>query len=109
MIAYPRDGAKLPAARCTVQGYAWTGEGPVAQVELSADGGKSWSPARLEDRPRPFAWVRWSYGWQAVRGEHSLMSRARDASGNGQPLVRDSGRLDSYELNWCAPVRCTVV
>ena len=34
----------------------------------------------------PFAWRRWSYGWDAPAGEHELLSRATDASGRTQPL-----------------------
>jgi hypothetical protein len=37
-----------------------------------------------------------------------LLSRAADSAGNEQPLARDPERLDSYELNWCAPIRCRV-
>jgi DMSO/TMAO reductase YedYZ molybdopterin-dependent catalytic subunit len=108
MIAYPRDGARLPAAGCIVRGYAWTGEGAVKRVEVSVDGGKVWSAARLEPPAQPFAWARWTWSWQAGPGEHVLLSRAQDSLGNWQPLTRDPERLDSYELNWCAPVRCAV-
>jgi hypothetical protein len=37
-----------------------------------------------------------------------LMSRAVDDAGCQQPLARDRSRRDSYELNFCAPVRCSV-
>jgi hypothetical protein len=109
MIAYPRNGAKLATARYNVEGYAWTGSKYVRQVEVSIDGGKSWRPAKLGPAPNRFTWLKWSYEWNAGPGEHVLMSRAQDADGNIQPLTRDSSRLDSYELNWCAPVRCTVI
>ena len=108
MIAYPQNGAKLPAGTCLVKGFAWTGQGLVKHVEVSADGGKSWSAADLEPRPQPFTWIRWRYAWQARPGEQVLLSRARDSAGESQPLERDPGRLDSYELNWCAPLRCIV-
>jgi DMSO/TMAO reductase YedYZ molybdopterin-dependent catalytic subunit len=108
MIVYPADEGKLAEGACVVQGYAWTGEGAVARVEVSADGGQSWHAARLEAASQPFTWNRWTWSWQAPAGEHTLMSRAYDRAGNTQPLAHDAGRLDSYELNWCAPVRCTV-
>jgi DMSO/TMAO reductase YedYZ molybdopterin-dependent catalytic subunit len=109
MIAYPRDGAKLAAARYQVEGYAWTGGRSVRQVEVSVDGGKSWRPAKLGPAPNRFTWLKWSSEWDAGPGEHVLLSRAQDSDGNVQPLTRDPGRLDNYELNWCAPVRCTVI
>jgi hypothetical protein len=80
----------------------------VARVEISADGGKSWNAARLEPPPAQFTWAKWTWSWRANPGEHLLMSRAYDSLGNAQPLARDSKRLDSYELNWCAPIRCEV-
>jgi DMSO/TMAO reductase YedYZ molybdopterin-dependent catalytic subunit len=107
-IAWPADQAKLPAARHTVRGFAWSGGGPIRMVEFSADGGRSWKAAKLDGAPKPFAWIRWTCAWAAPRGEHVLMSRATDVAGGTQPLKREAGRKDGYELNFCAPVRCTV-
>jgi hypothetical protein len=42
------------------------------------------------------------------KGEYVLRSRAIDDRGWRQPLERDPSREDDYELNWCAPVRCSV-
>ena len=108
VINYPPKEAKLVAAAHPISGYAWTGDGVIRRVEVSVDGGKVWSPAKLETAPRPFNWTRWSFSWQAKPGEHLLMSCAEDSAGNRQPLARDPERLDSYELNWCAPIRCVV-
>jgi DMSO/TMAO reductase YedYZ molybdopterin-dependent catalytic subunit len=108
-IAWPTDQMKLPAARHAVRGFAWTGAGVVQAVEISTNGGLAWMPARLEFRPQPFSWVRWSCPWSAAPGEHVLMSRAIDDSGRRQPLRRDPARKDGYEWNYCAPVRSLVV
>ncbi len=107
LIDYPANGAKLLAAVHPISGYAWTGEGLIRRVSVSVDGGRAWNSTTLESTPRPYSWVRWTYRWQATPGDHVLLSRAEDASGK-QPLARDPERLDSYELNWCAPVRCNV-
>jgi DMSO/TMAO reductase YedYZ molybdopterin-dependent catalytic subunit len=107
-IAWPVDNARLPVGRYEIRGFAWTGSGLVRGVSFSADGGRAWAPAQLESRPRPFTWVRWKYVWSAVAGDHVLMSRAVDDAGREQPLVRDPSRKDGYELNFCAPVRCSV-
>ena len=107
-IAWPADNARLPAGKYIIRGFAWTGDGLVRRVSLSSDGGRAWMPAQLETQPKPFTWVRWKYLWCAAPGEHVLMSRASDDRGREQPLVRDSARKDVYELNFCAPVRCSV-
>jgi DMSO/TMAO reductase YedYZ molybdopterin-dependent catalytic subunit len=107
-IAWPGDQMKLPVGRHEVQGFAWTGSGVVRAVEVSTDAGRTWNPTRLEAAPKPFVWVRWRYGWNANPGDHILLSRATDASGRKQPLVRDPARKDGYELNFCQPVHCAV-
>ncbi len=107
-IAYPSDGARLPAGRHSVWGFAWTGNSTIRRVEVSSNGGSTWQEAKLESSPKPLTWVRWSYGWQAAPGEHVLMSRASDAAGHQQPLRRDPARDDGYELNYCLPLRCSV-
>jgi DMSO/TMAO reductase YedYZ molybdopterin-dependent catalytic subunit len=107
-IAWPADKARLPAARHIVRGFAWAGSARVRAVEVSHDGGRAWNPATLEGLPKAFSWVRWSYAWDARPGDHVLLSRATDESGRQQPLDRDPARKDSYELNFCAPLRCSV-
>jgi DMSO/TMAO reductase YedYZ molybdopterin-dependent catalytic subunit len=107
-IAWPPDKGKLPAGRHTIRGFAWAGAGVIRTVKFSSDGGRSWSPAKLEQPPKPFRWVRWNFSWLAPPGDHVLMSRATDAAGKTQPLQREPGRKDGYELNFCAPVRCSV-
>jgi DMSO/TMAO reductase YedYZ molybdopterin-dependent catalytic subunit len=107
-IAWPPDNTRLLAGRYVIRGFAWTGAGLIRSVSLSADGGRQWSPAKLESPPKPFAWVRWRYSWPATPGDHVLMSRAIDDAGREQPLARDPSRKDAYELNFCAPVRCLV-
>lgn len=108
VIAWPVDTARLPAARHAIRGFAWTGAGAVRSVNVSTDGGASWSPAHFESPRKPFTWVRWKYWWSAVPGEHVLLSRAVDDAGREQPLTRDLARKDVYELNFCLPVRCSV-
>jgi DMSO/TMAO reductase YedYZ molybdopterin-dependent catalytic subunit len=107
-IAWPSDQAKIPAARHTIRGFAWTGNGVVRSVEMSTDGGRGWAPAQLGAPPKAFSWVPWTHSWEAAPGDHVLMSRATDDAGRQQPLARDPARKDGYELNYCAPVRCQV-
>jgi DMSO/TMAO reductase YedYZ molybdopterin-dependent catalytic subunit len=107
-IAWPQDKMRLPAGQHLVWGFAWTGAGAVREVAISLDGGREWKPAKLESSPAPYSWVRWNYRWTASPGDYSLRSRATDSQGNQQPLERDKARKDVYELNWCAPLTCSV-
>jgi DMSO/TMAO reductase YedYZ molybdopterin-dependent catalytic subunit len=76
----------VPLAPCRLEGRAWSGWGPIAQVEVSADGGRTWEPAELDPPAGPHAWQRWSAIWEpAEPGDYELCCRATDASGRGQP------------------------
>ena len=108
VIAWPGDNWKLPAGKHEIRGFAWTGKGLVRTVSLSADAGRTWTAAELESHPEPHAWVPWKCAWRAAPGDYVLMSRAVDDAGREQPLTRDPSRKDSYELNFCAPVRSRV-
>jgi DMSO/TMAO reductase YedYZ molybdopterin-dependent catalytic subunit len=107
-VAWPPDKMRLPAGVHQMWGFAWTGTGTIREVAISLDGGRTWEPANLESSPGPYRWVRWNYKWAASTGDYSLMSRATDSQGNQQPLQRDKARKDIYELNWCAPLSCSV-
>ncbi|HEY7380266.1 MAG TPA: sulfite oxidase [Gaiella sp.] len=73
---------------CRLVGRAWSGWGPIAEVDVSADGGGTWEAADLDDAHDPWAWRGWSYEWDAsVPGRYELCCRARDTAGNEQPLV----------------------
>ncbi|MEV5236746.1 sulfite oxidase [Streptomyces pseudogriseolus] len=83
------SGATFPAGRRQVlTGRSWSGAGPVARVDVSTDGGSSWRPARLLERPRPDTWTRWSVTWKPrTRGTTQLLARATDTAGRTQPDV----------------------
>jgi len=66
-------------------GRAWAGRSGVSCVEVSADGGSTWSEAELEKDVSPYAWRAWSFKWQATPGRYTLSVRATDSEGNVQP------------------------
>jgi hypothetical protein len=68
-----------------LQGRAWSGWGSVERVEVSTDGGTTWSEARLDISPGRWAWRGWTFDWDATPGLHELCSRATDATGRRQP------------------------
>jgi sulfane dehydrogenase subunit SoxC len=79
----------VEAGPCLLTGRAWSGWGAIDAVEVSADGGASWTQAALGPEPSPGAWRAWSFSWDAEPGEHELCCRARDAAGNAQPVDAD--------------------
>ena len=77
----------VEAGACVLHGRAWSGTAEVTAVEVSTDGGGSWSDAELGPATLGrWAWRPWRFVWDAEPGEHELCCRARDAAGNGQPL-----------------------
>lgn len=96
-IARPVLHEVVPAgASCRIFGAAWTGEGIVSRVDLSTDGGSTWSPARLTSEPIPYVWRLWEYDWTPTeRAPHTLMARATDDRGREQPLERNKDRRDA--------------
>jgi sulfite oxidase len=99
VIAGPGDGASVRAGAVKVHGAAWAGEADITKVEISTDGGASWSPARLGSERARYAWRLWSYDWKAGRGgDYTIMSRATDSQGRVQPMAADwnpSGYLNN--------------
>src|SRR4051794_35043411 len=70
-----------------ITGRAWSGDGPVARVEFSADAGRTWADADLDDPPGRHGWAGWSYTWDApAPGDYELCVRATAASGETQPV-----------------------
>ena len=97
----------VAAGEVLLEGRAWSGLAPVESVEVSSDGGETWSAAELEPDGEPWAWRGWTYGWDAEPGEHVLCSRARDAAGNEQPR-EPAWNLGGYANNAVQTVRVTV-
>ncbi len=86
VISGPGDGVTLKSGHVTVHGVAWAGEADITKVEISTDGGATWSPARLGHDQSRYAWRLWSYDWKAPKpGDYTILSRASDSQGRTQP------------------------
>ena len=84
---FPARGRFLDEGLCHLIGRAWSGWGHVVRVEISVDGGRTWSDAELGPAPESSSsWRAWSFDWTATAGEHELLVRATDEAGNVQPL-----------------------
>lgn len=107
-IVRPPAGETLGLGTNRLMGIAWAGEESVALVEVSADGGISWSPAELLGPQAPYSWTMWEYLWEvAVPGSYSLLARATSASGRVQPMSHDP-LLAGYQIHFARPREVTV-
>jgi sulfane dehydrogenase subunit SoxC len=81
-----------------ISGLAFSGRGKIAKVMVSADGGKSWGEAALQEPVMTKAFTRFRMPWRWSGGPAILQSRAWDDKGNFQPtraaFVADRGQLD---------------
>src|ERR1700694_4015951 len=68
-----------------ISGLAWSGYGKVAKVDVSADGGKSWGEAALQEAVLSKALTRFRMAWQWDGAPTVLQSRSTDATGYVQP------------------------
>lgn len=86
-----------------ISGLAWTGNGTIRQVEVSADGGRSWAPAALSGPVLPKALTRFRVPWRWDGGPAVLQSRATDDAGMAQPtrtqLIAERGPRGVYHYN----------
>jgi sulfane dehydrogenase subunit SoxC len=83
---FPARQRFVDAGPCELIGRAWSGWGHVVRVDVSADGGTTWSDAVLGPKPQsPSSWRSWSFDWDARPGTRELLVRATDEAGNVQP------------------------
>ena len=68
-----------------ISGVAYSGNGRISKVMVSADGGKSWAQAALQEPVMPKAFVRFRMPWRWDGQPAVLQSRAFDEAGNVQP------------------------
>ena len=104
VITSPSGGQRLAGPGFTeITGLAWSGRGRIVQVDLSTDGGQTWSMATLQEPVRPIAWTRFRMPWMWDGQPARLQSRAIDETGYVQPtlaqLVEARGVNSFYHFN----------
>ena len=110
VIISPAKGETVPAnSSVRLRGGAWTGNGEIRKVDVSADNGKTWHEAKLLGDSKLNAWRLWEFNWKtpAQSGKATLIARATDSKGGTQPLERDPDR-GSYMINHLLPVEVNV-
>ncbi|GAC1616936.1 MAG: sulfite dehydrogenase [Vulcanimicrobiaceae bacterium] len=104
VIVSPSGGERLeaPGTR-TLRGFAWSGRGTIARVDVSTDGGRTWYAARLREPilSRAFTAFEAPFTWDGQ--PMTLRSRATDETGYVQPtharLVAARGFFSQYHNN----------
>ncbi|MDB5058170.1 MAG: Sulfite oxidase [Chloroflexi bacterium] len=85
-ICNPADGAAVAAGAQRMSGYAMAGGGrDIARVDVSADGGATWTTADLLDEGSAWTWRLWQAELNLPSGSHQLVARAYDEAANTQP------------------------
>lgn len=104
LITSPSHGQHLPrAGYYQVSGLAWSGRGRIRRVEVSADGGATWTDAELQDPVLPRCLTRFRAPWQWSGRPAILQSRATDETGDVQParqtLIAQRGSNGYFHCN----------
>jgi DMSO/TMAO reductase YedYZ molybdopterin-dependent catalytic subunit len=86
-LVSPDGPSKIPSGlSVTLRGIAFSGYGRVKRVEVSDDGGKTWTDANLGEDHGAYSFRTWDAAWKAkAPGRYLLAVRATDEKGNTQP------------------------
>lgn len=105
VITRPSGGQQLPPGPGIheITGLAWSGKGKIKQVEVSTDGGRTWSEAKLQEPVLPLAVARFRYSWHWDGKAAELQSRCTDETGFLQPsraeFIAVRGLYSGYHFN----------
>jgi sulfane dehydrogenase subunit SoxC len=104
LITRPSPGLTMKGAGLyEISGLAWSGYGRITKVEVSADGGKSFGEAALQEPVLSRALTRFRMPWRWDGGPAVLQSRATDTSGYVQPtrseLIARRSPNGTYHFN----------
>jgi sulfite dehydrogenase len=101
------DGAIVRAgAETPLKGIAFDGGAGIMVVEISADGGNSWMPAKLGKDLGKYSFREWRLPVRFTKGRHELKVRATNNDGKVQP-IKASWNPAGYLRNVVETVRIT--
>ena len=85
-ITHPSVGLRMNGpGYYEISGVAYSGNGRISKVMVTADGGRSWAQAALQEPVHSKAFTRFRVPWRWDGGPAVLQSRAWDGAGNVQP------------------------
>lgn len=83
-IDTPTDGDLLSPRTTYLAGVAYAGDRGIAQVDVSTNAGRTWSPAVLRRPLGTLTWVLWELPWVPIIGTHVVVARAVELDGRVQ-------------------------
>ena len=104
VITRPSHGMTLKGAGLyQISGIAWSGGGTITRVEVTSDGGRTWTAAPLSPPVLPRALTRFRLPWRWDGSASVLKSRATDDTGAVQPerdrFITDHGHNAIFHCN----------
>jgi sulfite oxidase len=110
VIVDPAPHTPMAPGTQRVTGWAIGSEGePLRSVEISADGGNSWSPATITLAGEKWTWSFWEGEVTLRAGNHVLAARATDTRGSTQPAtLAETWNVKGYNNNAWHRVPVTV-
>jgi sulfite dehydrogenase len=107
LFVRPEVGERLNADKnYEIEGLAFDSGKGITKVEVSADGGKTWSEAKLDRELGKYAWRRFRFPWTPSTGTHRLMCKATNAAGETQ--VTEQWNRSGYQRNVIEQLDVTV-
>jgi DMSO/TMAO reductase YedYZ molybdopterin-dependent catalytic subunit len=105
----PDAGAQVRAGqRLELSGVASDGGSGIGKIEISNDGGKTWSDAELGADLGKYSWRRWRSAWTpTAKGSYRVM--VRGTTNNGETQVTEQWNRSGYSRDVIEHVDVTVV
>jgi sulfane dehydrogenase subunit SoxC len=101
VITFPSGEMRLPGPGFfEVTGLAWSGRGKVVRVDISTDGGNTWSLAALQEPILPMCTTRFRFPWFWGGTPSVLQSRCIDETGYVQPTRQRLAQLRGYAYHY---------
>ena len=88
----PHDGANISGANFVLTGWAIANENGMTKVEVSTDGGRTWSPRSIFSNPSPSSGSFWKYVW-ANPAEGKQPSRSAPPTATASCKLRAPRRM----------------
>jgi DMSO/TMAO reductase YedYZ molybdopterin-dependent catalytic subunit len=98
-IVSPRDQTTIQQGPVEVRGTAFAGDDPITRVEVTVDGGETWTDATLTYEGPEDVWTLWSFDWTPeAPGDYAVQARVTTVSGDtSSPSAIATNRLYGYD------------
>jgi len=111
LITFPQTGVVIKQGQqLPVRGHAWAGDLKVSTMEVSIDFGATWQPCILKRAKNRLAWQHWHVKCDfPEKGYYEVWARAKDISGDRQPMVIPGWNPKGYLNNACHRIAVKVI